>query len=146
MGGMYETLSGAGGIRAQGKSQQNISEYNADVNEMQAKSERARTNFDQMQQAKQAERTKSSLRAKIGAAGGGESPVKLDILKEQANESELEQLLIGFEGETKAGQLEQKAILNRLEGELAYRSGKAAARKANIDFGIQLATLGAGAA
>ena len=140
MGGLYESLSGAKGIRAEGKNQQRVSEYQAQVEEQQAKAEEMRSQFDQMQQAKEAERIKSSTVAKIGAAGGSGSPVAIDINLEQAKELELENLLIGYEGMVKSQRHKNQAELDRLQGKLAYQAGKNAARRANIGFGIQLAS------
>lgn len=142
MGGIYESLSGAKGLRAEGKNQQRISEYNAEVKEQEAKASLLRSGFDQQQQAKEAERIKGRIEAGIGAAGGTGSPVAIDINLEQAKESELESLLIGYEGQVASARAKNEAELNRLQGQLAYASGKSAARRANIEFGIQLATLG----
>ncbi len=142
MSGLFESLSGAKGLRAQGASEQNIAEFNAQVAEQRAEAELIRSGFGQMQQAKEAERIKSRLRAGIGAAGGAGSPVAIDLELEQTKELELENLLIGFEGEVLAQQAESQAVLDRLQGKLARQRGKSAARAANVQFGVQLATLG----
>ncbi len=141
MGAIFESLSGARGLRTEGKSAQNIAEFNAKVAEQQAKAEELRSGFDQIQQAKEAERIKSLLSARIGAAGGAGSPVALDIKLEQAEELELENLLIGFEGQVKSQRLRSQATLSRLQGQLAKQRGKSAARRANIGFGLSLASL-----
>ena len=146
MGGLYEALSGAKGIRMAGKSAQNIAEYNAKVAEQQAKAEKLRSGFAQVQQAKAGERIKSALVAAMGAAGGAGSPVAIDITTEQAMELELENLLIGYEGEVRAKRAETQATLERLQGQLTRQRSKAAARQANIQFGMQLAGLGASSA
>ncbi len=142
MSGLFENLSGAKGLRAQGANQQRIEEFNAQVKEQEAKAALLRSGFDQERQAKEAERIKSRVQARIGAAGGTGSPVAVDITAEQASELELENLLIGFEGEVAAQQARTSADLSRLQGELAFKSGKAAARRANIGFATQLAGLG----
>lgn len=144
MAGIFETLSGAKGLRAEGKSAQNIAEFNARVAEQQATAERARAGFAQKRQAKKAAQIKSALTAKIAKAGGLGSPVAADLAAEQAAELELENLLIGFEGEVAAGRAESQAVLDRLRGRLAKQRGKQAARAANIRFGTQLATLPVG--
>ena len=144
MSGLFETLSGAKGLRAQGKSEQNIAEFNAKVAEQEAKAARLRSGFAQQRQAKEAERIKSRIQAGIGEAGGAGSPVAIDIELEQAKELELENLLIGFEGEVEAGRAESRAVLDRLQGKLAKQRGKSAARAANIRFGVQLASVAAG--
>ena len=142
MGGLYETLSGAKGLRAEGASAKNISYYNAEVAEQQGKAALLQSGFDQMQQAKEAERIKGSVEANIGAAGAAGSPVAIEIKKEQASELELENLLIGYRGMVENERAKNQATLDRLQGDLAKQAGKNAARRANIGFGLQLATLG----
>lgn len=142
MSGLFETLSGAKGIRAAGASEKNIAEYNAQVAEQAAKAERLKAGFAMKRQAKRGAEIKSALIAKLGAAGGIGAPVAADLAAEQAAELELENLLIGFEGETAARRLESQAELDRLRGRLAKQRGKAGARAANIQFGMQLAGLG----
>ncbi len=144
MSGIFETLSGAKGLRTEGKSAQNIANFNAAVAEQVAKAQRAKAGFAQKRQAKRGAEITSALTAKLGAAGGVGSPVALDLAAEQAAELELENLLIGFEGEVLAGQAESQAELDRLAGRIAQQRGKSAARAANVQFGLQLATLGAG--
>ncbi len=142
MSGLFETLSGAKGLRAQGQSEQNIAEFNARVSGQRAVAERAKAGFAQKRQAKKAVAIQSALEAKLGARGGIGSPVAADLIGEQAEELELESLLIGFEGEVLAQQSESQAELDRLQGRLARQRGKSAARAANVDFGVQLETLG----
>lgn len=144
MGGIFETLSGAKGLRAEGKSAQNIATFNAAVAEQQATAARARAKFAQKRQVKRGEEIKSAQLAKIGAAGGVGSLVAADLAAEQAAELELETILIGFEGEVEARRAESQAELDRLSGRLAKQRGKAAARAASIGFGTQLATVPVG--
>ncbi len=141
MSGLFETLSGAKGLRAEGQSEQNIAEFNAQVEEQQAIAERAKAGFAQKRQAKKGVAIQSALEAKLGKAGGIGSPVAADLIGEQAEELELENLLLGFEGEVLAQQSESQAELDRLQGRLARQRGKSAARAANIKFGTQLAFL-----
>lgn len=138
MSGIYENLSGAKGLRAQGRSAQNIAEYNAQVAEQEAKAARAKTEFEQRRQAKAGARVKSALRTKIAVAGGGVQPLLEAV---QAAELELENLLIGYEGEVVARRAESQAVLDRLQGQLARQRGKTAARQASIQFGMQVASL-----
>ncbi len=140
MGGFFESLSGAAALRAEGASGQNIANFNAAVARQQGKAAKTRAGFAQKRQAETAVRTKSALIAKIAAAGGLASPVTADILAEQAVELELENLLIGFEGEVAARRAESQAELDILSGKLAKQRGKAAGRAASIGFGTQLAT------
>ena len=142
MSGLYESLSGAKGIRAAGASERNIAEFNAQVAEQRAVAERRRAAFAGKRQAKKGAEIKSALVAKLGAAGGIGSPVAADLAAEQAAELELENIMIGFEGEVLARRAETQAELDRLRGKLAKQRGKSAARAANIQFGMQLAGLG----
>ena len=144
MSGIFETLSGAKGLRTEGKSAQNIANFNAAIAEQEAKAQRAKAGFAQKRQAKRGAEITSALTAKLGAAGGVGSPVALDLAAEQAAELELENLLIGFEGEVLAGQAESQAELDRLQGRIAQQRGKSAARAANVQFGVELGTLALG--
>ena len=144
MSGIFENLSGAAGIRTEGKSAQNIANFNAAVAESQAAAARIKAKFAQKRQVKRGEEIKSALTAKIGAAGGIGSLVAADLAAEQASEIELGILLEGFEGEIAASQAESQAELDRLAGTIAMQAGKIEARAANVQFGIQLGTLGIG--
>lgn len=146
MGGVLENLSGAAAARTAGKSAQNIANFNAAVAKQEGVAVKERAKFGQKRQAKRAVKAESALTAKLAAAGGLSSPVAGDILAEQAAESELESLLIGFEGEVAARRAETQAELDKLQGRLSKAKGKAAARAANIRFGTQVATLAGGAA
>ncbi len=141
MGGLFETLSGAKGIRAEGKSAQNIANFNAAVQEQQAKAERAKAGFKAKRQAKAGVATKSTLIAKLATGGGLGSPVAGDLVAEQAEETELENILIGFEGEVAAQKALNQAEVDKLSGKLAKQRGKSGARAANVQFGAQLATI-----
>ncbi len=143
MSGIFEQLSGAQALRVEGKSAQNIAEFNAQVAEQRAEAEQKRAAFAQKRQAKKGVAVKSELVAKLGE--GLISPVAGELIAEQVAELELENLLIGFEGETRARQALTQAELDRLSGKLAKKRGKAAGRAANIQFGVQLATLGVAA-
>ena len=143
MSGFFDQLSGATAARAEGKSAQNIANFNAAVAKQTAKAERLKGKFAQKRQAKRAAEIKSALTAKLGAAGGIGSPVAADLTAEQAAELELEGILIGFESEVAARRAETQAELDVLSGRFAKQRGKAAARSANIQFGVQLGTLAA---
>ena len=111
---------------AEAKSAQNIANYNAAVQAREAEAIRQQVGFESKRQAKRAARVKSTLTAELGAAGGLGSPVAADLVAEQAAELELENLLIGYEGEIGAQRALSKAELDRLQGKLYRRRGKAA--------------------
>jgi hypothetical protein len=144
MSGAFEALSGATAARAEGKSAQNIAEFNAQVEEQRAIAAKAKAKFEQQRQAKKGTAIKSAQIAKLAKGGGLGSPVAGDLVAEQASELELENLLIGFEGEVASQQSLNQAELDRLSGKLSKQRGKATARAANVGFGIQLGTLAAG--
>lgn len=85
--------------QAEAKSAQNIANYNAAVMEQEAKAIRAKGAFEKVRQVKEAARVKGRLRTKIAGMGALESGL---LEEEQAAELELENLLIGYEGETAA--------------------------------------------
>lgn len=140
MGGVFETLSGAKGIRAEGKSAQNIANFKAAVEEQKAKAETAKAGFKSKRQAKAGVAAKSTLIAKLATGGGIGSPVASDLIAEQAEETELENILIGFEGEVASQRALNQAEIDRLGGKLAKQRGKSGARAANVQFGVQVAS------
>lgn len=109
---------------AEAQSAQNIANYNAAVQEREAKALRAKAGFEQRRQAKRGERVKGSLIAALGAAGGLGSPVVADLAAEQAAELELENILIGYEGEIGAERALSQAQLDRLQGKIYKQRGK----------------------
>ena len=125
---------------AQGRSAQNIANYNALVQEREAEALRQKAGFESKRQAKRAARVKSTLTAELGAAGGLGSPVAADLVAEQAAELELENLLIGFGGEVGAGRAETQAELDRLQGKLYRRRGKAEREASYFRAGSTLLT------
>ena len=86
-----------------------------------AEAVRQKARFAQKRQAERGERIKSALVADIAAAGGLGSPVAADLAAEQAAELELENLLVGFEGEVLAGRAETQAELDRLQAKIFGR-------------------------
>lgn len=109
---------------AQARSLQNIASYNALVMEHEAEATRQRARFTQKRLAERGARVKSALVADIAAAGGLGSPVAADLAAEQAAELELENLLVGFEGEVLAGRAEIQAELDRLQAQIYRRRVK----------------------
>ncbi len=142
MGGLFETLSGAKGFRAEGASAANIAEQQAQVSEQEGQAAITESQFASKRQAEEAAIRESAATATIATAGGIGSPVAGDLAAGRAEESELENLLIGFEGAVASQQARNQAKSQRFAGQLAKLQGKNAARRANIQFGLQLATLG----
>lgn len=110
---------------AEGKSAQNIQNYNAAVAESEAKAIEQKAGFEGIRQAREATRIQSSLRARLGISG-----VRTDIgapvllVEEQAAELELEEFMIGAEARAKAGRVRSEAELARLQGRLFRERGR----------------------
>lgn len=120
------------------KSAQNMANYNAAIQEREAKALRQKAVFEQQRQAKRGERVKSSLIAALGAAGGLGSPVAADLAAEQAAELELENILIGYEGEIGAERALSQAQLDRLQGKIYKQRGKTLKRASYFGAGTTL--------
>lgn len=125
---------------AQGRSVQNIADYNAAVQEQAAKAIRAKATFEQIRQAERAERIKGTLTTRLAKAGGLGSPVAEDLAAEQAAELKLENLLIGYEGEVGARRALSQAEIDRLSGRVAKRRGRAGRRASFLKAGGTLLT------
>ena len=145
---MYGTALGAAGAvqsgraaQAQGESLENTSNYNAAIQEREAKAIEQKTKFDQIRHAERAARIKSSLRAKLAGSGARmDVGAPLMLQEEQAAELELENMLIGYEGQIGAGRARSQAEIDRLQGKLYSQKGKAAARAGYIGAGATLLT------
>ncbi len=124
---------------AQGRSVRNIEEYNASVKEQEAAHIEQMTSIKQRQMAEEAERTKSTLEARLGFGGGvGKGP--LELLARQTTESERGILTVGHQGQTEAQRARLQANLHRLYGKTALRQGKAARTAAFIGAGATVIT------
>ncbi len=116
----------------QARSLQNIASFNALVMRREAEAIKQRALFEQKRQAERGARVKSALVARIAAAGGLGSPVAADLAAEQAAELELENLLVGFEGEILAGRAETQAELDRLQARIFGRRAEEVGRVGRI--------------
>ena len=108
-----------GGLGLQALAQAAMAEFNAKVAEQQAQAKRNAARFQQERQAKAGERVRSGLQAQFGASGGVPSEgIPLLIEAEQVAENELENLLIGQEGEVQAQRSESQAAGFRLQSSI----------------------------
>ena len=123
---------------AEATSAQRMADYNARLQEREARIKRQEAGFAQTQQAKRGARVKSALVAKLGAAGGLISPVAGELVEAQARELELENAMIGYMGETAAVRAESQAELDRLQAGIYGRRGKAARRASYFRAGTTL--------
>lgn len=136
----------AGGLQqgraaeAQAKSQQNIANFGAELKKREAEAERQRRIFNQKRIAREGAEASSALAASISAEGGGASPAGTEILVSQKKKTELDVLLEGFEGASKAKALEQEAQLLALGGKSAMKHGKNLKRASYFGAGSTLLT------
>jgi len=149
---MAELAIIGGGLQAMGSMQQGraaqqeassmraMAEYNAAVQRRQAEAERQKARFEQKRQAQAGKRTMAALEARIAKAGGTGSPVAADLAAEQAAELELENLLIGYEGETRAQRSESQAAIDTMQAGIYKKRGKNYRRAGMIGAGTSLLT------
>ena len=123
---------------AQMTSAQRMADYNARLQEREAKIKRQEAGFAQVRQAARGARIKSALTARLGAAGGLISPVAGELVEAQARELELENAMIGYMGETAAMRAESQAELDRLQGKIYGKRGRAARRASYYRAGSTL--------
>ena len=107
-----------------GKTTNDAAKYNAAVLEREAKAREQKASYDSRRQAEAASRLSGSIRAGLGGSGAvmtEGSP--LMIQSEQAEQSELENLLIGYEGATEAQYLRSRAEQEKYSGKVAKKAG-----------------------
>lgn len=128
----------AADVEAQAAADQ--AEFNAKVQEQEAKAQRQKAEFEQRRQHRRAKRAEGTLIARLGLGGGLESQAGEAILAEQASESELENLMLGYEGEVLATRAESQAALDRTQAGISRKRGKTLARAGRIGAGATLLT------
>jgi hypothetical protein len=139
--GAYGQVQAGQAAAVEGKSSRNMAEYNAALQEREAKQIEARTALQQRRQAEESERKMGTLRVGLGASGAvttAGSP--LMIQAQQASEFELENLMTGYEGREEATAARSGAALSRMEGKMAMQKGKAAKLAGYIGAGSTLLT------
>lgn len=121
--------------------QQAMADYNAVIAEREALAIEARSLYEQQLQSQEAERYKSMMRAGLGASGVVSSAgTPLLIQSKQAAESELENLMIGFEGQTAASRARSQAKLYRMQSDIYGQQAKYALKAGKIRAGTTLLT------
>jgi len=140
-------LKAAGEIQAaraaevESKSAQAIANYNAAVQEQQAKAIEQKAKFESIRQAEVAERIKGALRARLAGAGvqlGVGTPLLLE--EEQAAELDLGQAIIGYEARIMAARKRSQAAIDIAQGKLYKERGKVEKRAGYIGAGATLLT------
>lgn len=126
---------------AEAASAQALANYNAAVQEREARAIEQRTSIEQRRQAEEAARAMSRLRAGLGVARViPTAGTPLQIQAKQASEFEIENLLIGYRGITKAARARSAAEIERMGGRIAIQRGRARKRAAYIGAGKTLLT------
>lgn len=127
--------------RAEAESAQDIANYNAAIQEQEARAIEQKTVFEQQRQVKEAERAKGRLRARLAASGARiDVGAPLLIAEEQAAELELESFLIGYEGRTAIQRARTQAQIDLAQGKIFGERGKAARATSYIGAGRTLLT------
>ncbi len=125
-------LAGAG-LQAYGEYQAGeeanaVAKYNQQVKEREAQAEEQRTVIESRKQAQAASRQMAELRAGLGASGAVTTEgAPLSIISEQARQSELENLEIGYGGTQQATKLRQEGAMIRREGKVQRRAARISA-------------------
>ena len=122
----------------QARDQKALANYNAKVEEQRAKQIELKASYDQVRQAKEAERIKSSLTAGLGSAGAlGQS---LLVQAKQASELDLENMMIGYEGQVGAGQARNQSKVDTIQAGIYGRKAKNTQTAGYINAGTSLLT------
>ena len=139
--GAGTAVSTLGAIQ-QGKSAQNLANYNAQIAQNEAIAARQKAEFDAKAQERQARLFAGSQRASM-AATGGELLDMGDIGDMSAEEAELENLAIRYGGEMgyRAGQ--QGADLARFQGKVAKQTAQGKAASSLLTGASSVASMGA---
>jgi hypothetical protein len=107
------------------KSQENVALYNAKVDEQNAKSIEAAGILKSQQQAEEADRTQSTIEAGIGISGASsDAGSPLLIQAKQASQSELENLMIGYDTQTGAQQQRIQGVLDTTQAKYLKQQAK----------------------
>jgi hypothetical protein len=126
----------------QGKSAQNLANYNAQIAQNDAIAARQKAEFDATAQERQARLFAGSQRASM-ASTGGELLDMGDVIDMSAEEAELENLAIRYGGEMgyRAGQ--QRATVSRFEGSVAKQRAAGQAASSLLTGASSAAGMGA---
>lgn len=126
---------------AQAEGQQAMMDYNAALQEREAERLRELSIFEQTRQAKRGERIKSTMLARMGKAGVVSTVgTPLLVQAEQAAELELENLMIGYEGQVGVSRAKSAAAGYRMQGEAYGAQAKSARAAGYLGAGTTLLT------
>tara|TARA_R110000851_G_scaffold33200_1_gene88418 strand:+ start:182 stop:652 length:471 start_codon:yes stop_codon:yes gene_type:complete len=136
------TVTSTVGAIQQGKSAQNLANYNAQIAQNDAIAARQKAEFDARAQERQARLFAGTQRASM-AATGGELLDMQDVVDMSAEEAELENLAIRYGGDMgyRAGQ--QRATVARMEGAAAKQKATGQAVGSLLTGASSAASMGA---
>lgn len=152
VGPMLPTIAKIGGIGLQafGNLQQGtaaadeaqgmaeVAQYNAQVQEREARAIEYKSRFEQERQADFAKRVKSELQASISAQGGRGTGTSLLIEGKTAEELELENILIGYEGQIGAQRARSQAEIDKMQAGIYKQKAKNLKKAGSIGAGTSL--------
>ncbi len=119
----------------EGREQKSMLAFEADLKAREARALRQKATFEQQRQTKHATRVKSALRTKLAASGARmDIGAPLMLQEEQAAELELENLLIGAEGEEgfQMAMLERKVL--KKKGKAVETAGQLRAAQTGVSL------------
>ena len=132
----YGQIKAGEAAAVEGESAEAIANYNAAVEEQNAKAMQYKAAYDQKRLADESSRVSGTLKtrlAKSGALLGVGTPLSLE--SEQQAELDLENIMIGFEADTQASRARSQAEVFRLGGQLAKQRGKNAKTASYVSAG-----------
>jgi hypothetical protein len=115
-------LSGYGAIQS-GKAENAASQYNATVNDMQARQSGEQAALKASEIARRSRQTQASGRASALANGFEQSGSVVDVLNQAARGDELDALTAIYDGSVQSTGLRNEAALNRSRGKSAKTAG-----------------------
>lgn len=136
--GIYQSGQAAA---AQAEGQARMAEFNAKVQEREAQAREQHAIFKQKQQFRESEQLRSRQQAAMSASGidpGAGTPLK--IAEIQAEQSELDNLLIGYEGQVGAQRARSQAAIDRLQAGIHKTRASNASSAAMLGAGTSLLT------
>lgn len=122
-------LSGYGAIEA-GKAENRAAQYNATVNDIQARQANEQAALKASEIARRSRQSQASGRAAALVNGFEASGSVVDVLNQAARSDDLDFLTAIYEGEVQSRGFRSEAQLNRARGASAKRAGKMAAGSA----------------
>jgi hypothetical protein len=115
LGAVGQIMQGSAAA-SQAKGEQAMANYNAAVANQNAVQTEKATLYKQQKQAEAADRQASTLRANLGASGAVPNEgTALQLQGTQAAQSELDNLMIGYQGQIQAGQYRSQAGLQQMQ-------------------------------